>query len=104
MFYRPKIKAASLLAAGALLGSAVAGFAAIDYGQSVENALDVRAPELFGVVGPVAASSTASISQADALADPTRLVTLARSLKARMVTQTAAPVIDRKSTRLNSSH
>ena len=42
----------------------------------------------------VATSSTASISEAQALADPTILATLAKGLQARVVTQTGAPNLD----------
>jgi hypothetical protein len=48
---------------------------------------------LFGVGRPVAESSTVQISQADAQADPTKLATLAKHLKARVVT-TQGPAVD----------
>jgi hypothetical protein len=52
--------------------------------------------DLFGVTGPLAFSSTASVDKATAEADPTSLATFAESLHARVVTAAAnaGPHID----------
>ena len=55
--------------------------------------LSIAANPLFGVKKPLDESSTQSISQADAPADPTKLATLAKGLQARVVT-TQGPAVD----------
>jgi secreted PhoX family phosphatase len=67
--------------------------AAGDFGSDRDASLSARAHELFGVGTPLAASSTASISAAQAQADPTALVTLASGLHARVVTTRPAPAV-----------
>ncbi|MEZ4333786.1 MAG: hypothetical protein R3F35_18680 [Myxococcota bacterium] len=56
-----------------------------DFGTFVERALRSRAMNLFGVVGPVGASSQDSLDAATVEADPRKIVELARSLRARVV-------------------
>jgi len=63
-----------LLAVAGLLGLASgAAVASDDFGKFVENQLRGKSPMLFGVVGPLEASSTMSLTQAEAEANPTSL-------------------------------
>ena len=85
------------LALASMLGLALAGHAVADadfeglrdFGLFRDHFLKQHSRKLFGVDEPLAASSGESISAAVANADPTRLVTLARGLNARVVS--AAP-------------
>jgi Alkaline phosphatase PhoX len=70
---------AGLLFAGAVLASG-------DFGSERDRELASESDDLFGVDRPVRATSTQSIEAATANADPTRLITLARGLRARVVT------------------
>jgi Alkaline phosphatase PhoX len=72
------------LAAGFVATSAAA-LSTFDFGMFRDKQLDAYSEQLFGIVSPVDASSTESISAAEANADPTRLVTLAKGLHARVV-------------------
>src|SRR5262245_50874665 len=58
-----------------------------DFGVSREDALKAKSRQLFGVGTPVPASSSTSIDQATALADPRKLVKLAKGLHAHTVTR-----------------
>ena len=77
------------LAAAALMFAASADARADsnnnDFGLFRERLLNDRAEQLFGVHAPLAASSTESISAAEANRDPTALVTLAGGLRAHVV-------------------
>jgi Alkaline phosphatase PhoX len=64
-----------------------------DFGAHRDRQLGALSMGLFGVGRPLEDSSTAQISQADAKADPTKLVTLARGLRAQVVT-TQGPAVD----------
>lgn len=85
------------LALASMLGLALARHAVADadfeglrdFGLFRDHFLEQHSGKLFGVDDPLAASSGESISAAVANADPTRLVTLARGLHARVVS--AAP-------------
>src|SRR5262245_19655487 len=57
-----------------------------DFGQTVENLLAARSKQLFGVGKPLEHSSSESITQQQAQADPLLLVTLAGGLSATVVT------------------
>ena len=86
-------------------GVAVAGVPGFDFGRFVESRLRSKSMVLFGVEGPLARSSTASVTAAEATAYPRRLATLARSLRARVVTHgVAPPVLDMLALWPNSSH
>ncbi|MBK5332606.1 MAG: hypothetical protein JJD93_11575, partial [Ilumatobacteraceae bacterium] len=74
---------AAVLAVGT--AAAVAKFDS-GFGVERDNELAKDSEKLFGVGKPIAESSSASITQAAAQADPTKLVTLARKLKVRVVT------------------
>jgi hypothetical protein len=77
------------LAAALLLGGGTASagdrIPELDFGKLRDHELRSLSFRLFGVVGPLEASSTTSISAGAAEANPTRLVTFARSLRARVV-------------------
>ena len=79
----------AVVAAGALAGGmAMAG---TDFGRFVQDHLRSESNRLFGLTGPLERSSTASITAAQAQADPRKLATLAKSLHARVVTAGVAP-------------
>jgi hypothetical protein len=83
---------AGVVSAALMVGAALA---ASDVGQQNQQRLDNSANDLFGFAKPVAASSTVSANLAAAQADPTKLVTLAKGLKARVVTSgNAGAVLD----------
>jgi secreted PhoX family phosphatase len=73
----------------------VAGVAAagIDFGQFVQRQLADQSSKLYGFSGPLTASSTRSITQAQAQADPRDLATVAKSLKVRVVSAGVAPAV-----------
>jgi secreted PhoX family phosphatase len=78
----------------ATLAAGAAG-AFTDFGSFVQDQLRHRSKSLFGVSGPLASSSTASLSAAEAAAHPERLATVAKSLKVRVVSHgVAAPNLD----------
>ena len=56
-----------------------------DFGSFRDHLLREHSGKLFGVNEPLKASSTESVTAAIANADPTRLVTLARGLQARVI-------------------
>src|SRR5262245_5802762 len=88
------LRLAGGIALAALL-SASAALATSDHGQRAQDDLESGSMPDFGVGRPLAASSTAQISQADAQADPRKLATPAQGLSARVVTSgVAAPNID----------
>jgi hypothetical protein len=85
----PAIAAVALLVG---VGVAAAGDP-FGFGVLRDKELAGLSGPLFGVGRPVAESSTAQISQADAQADPTKLATLAKGLRAKVVT-TQGPATD----------
>src|SRR5215510_15218369 len=84
--YRKRVLMA--LAAG-LLATSAAAVGAFNFGEFRDQQLDAHSEQLFGIVSPVDASSTESISANEANADPTRLVTLAKGLHARVLSARA---------------
>jgi Alkaline phosphatase PhoX len=78
---------AALLITGVALASG-------DFGAERDRELADNANDLFGVDKPVRASSTKSIDAATANADPTKLITLAHGLRARVVTTTSGANTD----------
>jgi hypothetical protein len=72
-----------VVAAVAVSGVAVAGFT--DLGLETQNELAHKSRQLFGVESALPSSSSGDLTEAQALADPTRLVTLSRGLGARVV-------------------
>jgi Alkaline phosphatase PhoX len=87
---RLAVLAAVFSAIALVAGVAAAG---IDFGQFVQRQLADQSGKLFGVGGTLQASSTRSITQAQAQADPRDLVTVAESLKVRVVTAGVAPAV-----------
>lgn len=81
---------------GALAGS--------DFGSTVQSDLANHSQQLFGVNKALDASSQESISQAAAVADPTRLVSLAKGLTAHVVTTQTSPNTDMIALWPNSEH
>lgn len=71
------------------LAAPAAADPATNFGDFRDQILNAQSERLFGVGQPLAASSTASIDAATAEADPARLATFAKGLRARAVT--AAP-------------
>ena len=65
-----------------------------DFGSDVEHRLNDKAKQHFGVKQTLGASSPESIDAAEAEADPTKLVTLAKGLHARVVTTASGPNTD----------
>jgi len=92
---------ASVLAIGA---AAAAAKFDVGFGADRDQELAKNSDKLFGVGKPIAESSTASITQAEAQADPTQLATLAKKLKARVVTTQGPAVDDQISLWPNSEH
>jgi secreted PhoX family phosphatase len=72
---------------GLVTGTAAA--AEFDFGLFRDQQLQAHSQQLFGVTGPIEASSTASVDAAIAEADPTALATFAHSLRVRVVTAAA---------------
>src|SRR5262245_45729587 len=80
-----------LIALGIMgVAASAAAIANFDFGQFRDHQLDAHSVQIFGIVSPVEASSSASISQPVAEADPTLLATLAKGLQARVVSSKAA--------------
>jgi hypothetical protein len=76
-----------------LVGSALAAFS--DYGLEQQTQLQNKSRPLFGVGQPLTESSTADLDQAQALANPAGLITVAKGLKVGVVSAgKAAPNID----------
>lgn len=84
---------AGLAAAGALMLTVAVG-AAGDFGSDVEHDIEAKSMQLFGINEALDASSSASITMAEASTDPLKLVTLSKHLSARVVTKAAAPNVD----------
>jgi len=80
-----------LLPAIAVLGFTTGAVALndFDFGLFREDQLAAHAPQLFGIVEPLEQSSTESVSQATAQADPTSLITVAKGLQVRVVSAAA---------------
>jgi hypothetical protein len=72
------------------IGFGAGALAASDFGLQRDNELRVQSQGLFGIAAPVATSSTASIDAATANANPLALATLAKGLRARVVTSGVA--------------
>lgn len=72
---------------GVLTSALAAGtaFAAVDFGVKQQNELASEALDEFGVLAPVAASSTVDLNAAQIAANPAALVTVAKGLKVSVV-------------------
>jgi hypothetical protein len=86
-------KRIAVLAAVFSVIALAAGVAAAgtDFGQFVQRQLADQSNKLYGVSGPLKASSTRSITKEQAQADPRDLATVARSLRVRVVSAGVAP-------------
>ena len=88
----------ALLVLGAVLfaTSAAVAVATFNFGEFRAKQLDAHSEQLFGLVTPVGESSHESISAQEANSDPTALVTLAKGLHARVLSDKAnlGPNID----------
>jgi hypothetical protein len=85
------IGAALLLVTAGVVGATVS----IDFGAKTEQRLAAHSEQFFGVNNPLEASSTADLDDAQALANPAGLVTLANGLKAKVISAgNAAPNLD----------
>ena len=71
--------------AAALVVAGVAAAAVMDFGLQTQKGLANNSQPLFGVESPLTSSSSTDLNTAQALADPTKLVTLAKGLKATVV-------------------
>ena len=85
--------AAIAIASVLTVSTAAIASGGFDFGIFRDQQLAHKSGDLFGIKKPVDESSTKSISQAEALANPTKLATLAKGLKAKVVT-TQGPAID----------
>jgi hypothetical protein len=91
---RRRILAIASIATLVLGAVGIANALMLDFGTQRDEELLSQSLTRFGVKSDVPASSTASITQAQAVADPTKLVTLAKGLSADVVTDQAAPNLD----------
>src|SRR5262249_55273823 len=82
---RKRFGAVALVIGIVLIATTAMAFAKnfFDFGTYRDDQLAKNADDLFGFKDPVAESSTKSITQAQALADPTKLATLAKGLHAK---------------------
>jgi hypothetical protein len=104
MTRRQRLTVVSAVFLVAVLAAGAAG-AFTDFGSFVQAQLRHRSQSLFGVSGPLAGSSTASISAAEATAHPERLATVAKSLSVRVVSHgVAAPNLDQSALWPNDTH
>ena len=86
-----------LFALGVLgLTTGAAAVGGLDFGLFRDHQLHAHSEQLFGIVDPLEASSTESVSASTAENDPTSLVTVAKHLRVRVVTASAnaGPNID----------
>jgi hypothetical protein len=101
-------KAILVAAAGAAVAFVAVGTAVaagpFNFGVFRDDQLAHHSTGLFGVQKPLATSSSAQITHAEALADPTKLATLAKGLHARVVTTDGPPVYDQISLWPNDVH
>jgi hypothetical protein len=72
-------------AVAVLVVAGVAAAAVKDFGLQTQKELADNSAELFGVESALPSSSSIDLNQTQALADPTKLITLAKGLKARVV-------------------
>jgi secreted PhoX family phosphatase len=92
------------IALGAVMALAGAAAAGLDWGMTRDALLASQSTSYFGVGKPLASSSSAQVTQAQAQADPTSLVTLAGGLHARVVTTQGGVQPDQISLWPNSAH
>ena len=96
-----------IVAAGAGVLAVTVGLSASagqDWGAKQQSDTESHAMQLFGVNKVVGQSSQVSIDAATAQSDPTKLITLAKGLTARVVTTSSAPNTDMMALWPNSEH
>jgi hypothetical protein len=94
MSRRQRLTVVMAVFVAATLAAGAAG-AFTDFGSFVQDQLRHRSQSLFGVSGPLASSSTTSLSATETAAHPERLATVARSLNVRVVSHgVAAPNLE----------
>jgi secreted PhoX family phosphatase len=93
MSMRKRLGILTAAIAAIALMAGVATAAGSDFGQSVQKQLADQSTKLYGFSGPLKASSTASITAAEAKADPSKLATVAKTLKVRVVSAGVAPAV-----------
>lgn len=71
------------------LSTGAAAMGGLDFGLFRDQQLHAHSEQLFGIVDPLGASSTESVTASTAENDPTSLVTVARHLRVRVVTASA---------------
>ncbi len=86
--------------------TSAAAWGGFDFGSFRDRQLEAHSEQLFGIVRAVGASSTESIGVAEAEADPTSLVTLAKGLRAHVVAAgpNVGPNIDQMALWPNDQH
>ena len=90
---RKAVVALGVVALVLVVGGALAAFG--DYGLEQQTQLQNQSRPLFGVGQPLTESSTSDLDQAQALANPAGLITVAKGLKVSVVSAgKAAPNID----------
>jgi secreted PhoX family phosphatase len=77
-------------AVGLVVGMAASAIAGSDFGLERDGLLTAKSRQQFGVVEPVPASSTSSVTAGQAEADPASLATFAKGLNVRVVTSGVA--------------
>lgn len=87
-----------------VLGLAGGAAAGLDWGRTRDALLRSQSPSYFGVGQPLARSSSEQITQGQAQADPTALVSLASGLHARVVTTKGGVQSDQISLWPNATH
>jgi hypothetical protein len=93
---RKRVIVAGVTVAAVVAATGAAAAGSFSFGVFRDQQLSNLSSPLFGVGTPLTHSSTRQITQAEAQADPTKLATLAKGLKATVVT-TQGPAIDDQS-------
>ena len=101
-----RIMTVASLAMAIVLALGVAAYANghFGFGEFRDHELADQSGDLFGIKKPLDESSTKSISQAEALTNLTKLATLAKGLKAKVVTSQGPTIDDQISLWPNSSN
>src|SRR5215510_8227219 len=87
-----------------VVGLAGIASASLDFGMFRDKTLANMSQDQFGFNGPLANSSTQQVTQQQALDNPLSLFTLAKGLKAKVVSTDAAPITDQISFWPNEQH
>ena len=93
---RKRVLVAGVTVAAVVAATGAAAASGFSFGVFRDQQLANLSSPLFGVGRPLAHSSARQLTQAEAAADPTKLATLAKGLKATVVT-TQGPAVDDQS-------